>query len=264
VIQVGVLGAAGRMGQQVVSRLVHHPDLELCAAIVRDRSHLAGTPVGEPSSHPATRYTTPETTPWQDLSVVIDFSNPEALVSCVPRAPHAAWVIGTTGLPAVLHDLLTDQAARSPVLVAANFSTGIAVLLDLVARAAAALPDDDVEIVEVHHNQKRDAPSGTALALGQVAAAARGTDLQTSAVHGREGLPGARRPGTIGFHAVRAGGVVGEHEVIFGSQGEVLRLAHSALDRGTFADGAVRAAHWLARQAPGRYTLRDVLGLTGS
>jgi len=147
------------------------------------------------------------------------------------------------------------------VLTTDNFSLGVHVLADLVARAARALPHYDVEIVEAHHNQKRDAPSGTARFLGEVAAEARGVVLEDVAVHGREGHTGARPSGQIGFHALRGGDVVGEHTVWLAGQGNRLKLGHVATSRDTFALGALKAAVWMAGQAPGQYTMAHVLGL---
>jgi len=265
-VRVGVIGAAGRMGRQIVHRVQQAPNLELVAALEVAGSRWLGHDAGLLASGVGCGVVlnTVDETTWETVDVAIDFSTPEALFHALPSLRRVGLVVGTTGLGSDLVDRLQDHAAEAPQLVAANFSTGVTLLLDLVARAASALPDFDLEIVEAHHNQKRDAPSGTALALGRAAAEARGVGLDEVAVHGRSGYTGPRVPGSIGFHAVRGGGIVGQHEVILATNGEVVRIAHEALDRGTFAEGAVRAAAWLAGKAPGRYTMRDVLGLTGT
>jgi 4-hydroxy-tetrahydrodipicolinate reductase len=189
-------------------------------------------------------------------AVVVDFSSPEALRGALPALGERALVSGTTGLPADLEEALEAQAARGPVLWAANFSVGIALLRELVARAAAALPEADVEIVEAHHRRKRDAPSGTALAL--VRSAAR----SGAAIHGRSGLVGPRPAGEVGVHAVRGGGVVGDHDVHFLMEEEAVTLSHRALSRAAFARGAVVAARFVAGRPPRRYAFAEVLGGT--
>ncbi|HEU0277964.1 MAG TPA: 4-hydroxy-tetrahydrodipicolinate reductase [Rhodanobacteraceae bacterium] len=193
--------------------------------------------------------------------VVIDFSVPAgfeaALAYC--RAQHVAFVSGTTGLDGGQWSAMRAVAADIPVLHAANFSLGIAVLTQAVELAAAALPEWDLEIVEAHHARKVDAPSGTALALGRVAAAARGEDFNTVAVLSREGNIGTRQKGTIGFAAIRAGDIVGEHTVVLGGAGERIELTHRATDRSIFARGALIAAAWLPGKPPALYSIADVI-----
>lgn len=237
-LRVAVLGAGGRTGRLVVAAVDAAPDLELAAAVGR-----GGLVPGV----------------FDRADVVVDFSQPEALRAALPLLGHRPLVSGTTGLTPDLQAEVDAQAARGPVLQAANFSVGITVLLDLVARAAAALPHADVEIVEAHHRGKRDAPSGTALALGRSVAAARGVALDAVARHGREGLSDPRPAGEIGFHAVRGGGIVGEHAVWLAAGAETVRIEHTAQSREVFADGALRAARWLVGRGPGAYTLRQVL-----
>jgi 4-hydroxy-tetrahydrodipicolinate reductase len=191
--------------------------------------------------------------------VVIDFSLPEALEQALPHLDGAALISGTTGLSTSQQALVDAAAQRVPVLQAANFSLGVNVLLDLVARAARALPTYDIEIIEAHHRHKQDAPSGTALALARSAATARGVDLDQVAVYGRSGDIGPRPPGQIGIHAIRGGGVVGEHQVWFCTDGERIGLHHLARDRALFAHGSIRAAAWITGQPAGRYTMRDLL-----
>lgn len=200
--------------------------------------------------------------------VVVDFSAPDHLRTLLRRHAAAlagkAIVVGTTGLDDDADAALRDAAGRGAVLVAANFSIGVNVLLDLVRRAALVLDADafDVELVEAHHRHKADSPSGTALALGRAIADARGVDLRSVRRDGRSGASGERPTGEIGFHALRGGEIVGEHEVRFIGANERIELAHVATDRALFAAGALRAAGWIAGRAPGAYTMSDVLGLT--
>lgn len=195
------------------------------------------------------------------LDVVVDFSTPggfgEALAHC--EANGVALVSGTTGLDAAQWARLGDAGARIPVLHAANFSLGIALLTRLLREAAAAVPDWDLEILESHHARKTDAPSGTALALGRAAAEARGQDFDGIVTRARDGQVGPRKSRTIGFASIRAGDIVGEHTALLASAGERVELSHRATDRMIFARGALAAAAWLAGRRPGRYTLDDVL-----
>jgi len=198
--------------------------------------------------------------------VVIDFSAPEFLQELLdavaPIADPPAVVVGTTGLGPEEQEKLQAASARGAVLTAANFSVGVNLLLVLAERATTALGAEfDVEIVETHHRRKEDAPSGTALALGEAVAAARGVELDAVRRDGRSGRPGARRAEEIGFHALRGGDVVGDHHVHFIGDLERVELVHRASDRALFAAGALRAARWIAGREPGRYSMRDVLGL---
>lgn len=202
----------------------------------------------------------------RSADAVLDFSAPEFLRRLLSEQGGAlagrALVTGTTGLGAEEERLLDRAAERSPVLTAANFSVGVNVLMVLVERAARALgPEYDVEIVEAHHRRKEDAPSGTALALGAAVAAGREVDLATVRRDGRSGRPGARPVSEIGFHAVRGGSVVGEHEVMFIGDLDRVEIVHRAGDRALFASGALRAARWVAGRPAGRYGMRQVLGL---
>ncbi|HEX6065976.1 MAG TPA: 4-hydroxy-tetrahydrodipicolinate reductase, partial [Longimicrobiales bacterium] len=196
--------------------------------------------------------------------VIIDFSAVEGLQNLLQRDLHGkALVVGTTGLTQEVNARLDAAAKTSPVLVAANFSVGVNLLLGLVEAAARVLAAEqyDVEIVEAHHSRKVDAPSGTALALGQAIAKARGVELDKIRKDSRSGQVGARSRGEIGFHAMRGGDIVGEHRVHFIGGHERIEIAHSAQDRGLFAEGALRAAGWIAGKPPGRYSMKDVLGL---
>lgn len=200
-------------------------------------------------------------------NVVIDFSAVPALTALLSqhgeRLAGRALVVGTTGLTPAVQQLLADAARKSAVLVSANFSVGVNLMLSLVAAAARVLSPDrfDVEIVEAHHRRKVDAPSGTALALGKAIAEARGAALDELRKDGRSGHTGERPQGEIGFHALRAGDIVGEHRVAFVGARERLEIAHAAQDRALFAEGALVAARWLAGKPAGSYSMKDVLGL---
>lgn len=200
-------------------------------------------------------------------SVVVDVSTPAAAAALARELAHRAGpalVVGTTGFSPEEEAVLADASQRIPLLRSGNFSLGVNLLLGLVRRAAAALgPEYDVEVAEAHHRRKVDAPSGTALMLGEAAAEGRGAALADLAVRARDGITGPRAPGSIGFSVVRGGGIVGEHSVMFAAEDEVVTLSHSALDRAVFARGAVEAAVWLAApgRAPGLYGMADVLDL---
>ena len=197
---------------------------------------------------------------------VIDFSTADAAAdhASAMHAAGTAWVVGTTGLSASAEAALRHTATQVPVVWAANFSPGVTLVLALAERLARALPQHeyDAEILEMHHRQKLDAPSGTALALGQAVAQGRGVSLGAAAVRARDGRTGPRPPGAIGFATLRGGQVVGEHTLLFAGDTEHIAITHKALDRRVFARGAVRAALWTKGRKPGLYTMADVLGLT--
>ncbi|WP_266168221.1 4-hydroxy-tetrahydrodipicolinate reductase [Dyella subtropica] len=257
-VRLAVNGATGRMGQALLGLLRDDARFELVAAMTAADAPQLGRPIypGED----VLRFTDD----WQAtgaLDVVIDFSGPAGLAGALEhcQSQGIALVTGTTGLDKVLQEKLASASQRIPLLRAANFSLGVAVLKRVLREAAAALPDWDLDIIEAHHRRKVDAPSGTALALGEAAAAARGTTLNESAVYAREGLTGPRSTGTIGFAVVRGGDIVGEHEALLMGQGERIELNHRATDRSIFARGAIEAAHWLAGRQPGAYDLDAML-----
>lgn len=257
-IRLAINGASGRMGRALLALVREDERFELVSALVSSSSTHNGKPVfPEPT---ASLHYTHE---WSAViaDVVIDFSGPDGLAAALDycTAHHAALVTGTTGIDAALQARLTGASQQIPVLHAANFSLGVAVLKRLLREAAAALPDWDLEVVEAHHSRKEDAPSGTALALGNAAAEARGTTLEKDAVYAREGRPGARRHGSIGFAVVRGGDVVGEHTALLLGQGERVELSHRATDRSIFARGALETAAWLAEKKPGSYRIDDLL-----
>ena len=240
-IRLGLTGARGRMGRALQALLRDDARFGLAARIARSDDWSVAP----------------------KLDVVIDFSTPRgfdaALAHCV--AHRVALVSGTTGLDSARRPALTEAAGTIPVLHAANFSLGVAVLTRALREAAAALPDWDLEILEMHHARKLDAPSGTALALGRAAAKARGQNFDEVAVLSREGQVGARPAGAIGFASVRAGDVVGEHTAMFATVGERLELSHRATDRAIFARGALVAAAWIVGKPAGVYSLDDVLNV---
>ena len=199
-----------------------------------------------------------------DSDAIVDFSSPAALEATLDAcvAARTPIVIGTTGLEERHHYLIDDAAQDIAVLQTGNTSLGVTLLAHLVREAASRLDADwDIEVLEMHHNRKVDAPSGTALLLGQAAAEGRGVDLAASSERGRDGLTGARGRGHIGFASLRGGTIAGDHDVIFAGSEEMITLSHRAENRMIFARGAVRAALWLIDQKPGRYTMPDVLGL---
>ena len=266
-LKVAVLGAAGRMGRAVLSCIFEADDLALVGAVTETGDALLGRDAGElTGGRPAGVPLTDERSHGlQAAQVAVDFTLPvvtEAnLRACVEHG--AALVIGTTGLEQRQHKAMEKAAHEIPIVYGRNMSVGVNVFMELVARAAKALGDGyDVEIAETHHRNKVDAPSGTALALGERVAAARGRTLDALAVYARHGQTGPRVPGTIGFSVVRGGAVVGEHEVRFIGAEEEVEFCHRAGDRKAFARGALRAARWVAGQAPGLYSMADVLGFS--
>jgi 4-hydroxy-tetrahydrodipicolinate reductase len=247
-IKLAVAGAQGRMGQAVVK-----------AIEARDGASMQST-FGRPG---------PSSDDLADIHVVIDFTSPEASVAlaklCAMR-DGPALVLGATGFTASQEAEVAVAAKTVAIVRSGNFSLGVNVLLGLVRQAACALPAQtyDIEIAEAHHRRKVDAPSGTALMLGQAAADGRGVTLDREAIRARDGITGPRPVGGIGFSVVRGGGIVGEHSVLFAAEDELLTLSHSARDRGLFARGAVEAALWVATQPPGLYDMQDVLGFSAA
>ncbi len=250
---IGILGAAGRMGRMLVAE-IGGANLALVGGCDRRDADFPGS--------------VPRFDDVVSLAaacdVLIDFTQAAAVAGHARAVADAgcAWVLGTTGLDGDAKRAVEAAAARAPVIQAANFSPGVNLLLEAARRLAAALPGTayDVEIVEMHHRQKVDAPSGTALALGEAVAAGRGVSLGEMRDSGRDGQTGARREGAIGFAALRGGQVVGEHSVIFAAGHEHIMLTHRAFDRAAFAAGAVRAAVWAVGRPPGLYGMGDVLG----
>jgi 4-hydroxy-tetrahydrodipicolinate reductase len=259
-IRIVLSGATGRMGQTLARMIADDPALALVGGI----GHGGGS--GSGAVNPLAE-TPADAAAWiGGADVLVDFSSPELLRGILDAHGDAlagrALVVGTTGLEAADQARLKELSGRMAVLQAANFSVGVNLLLALAEQASRALGEDyDVEIVETHHRRKLDAPSGTALALGQAVARGRGVSLDQVRVDGRSGTPGARPRGEVGFHALRGGDVVGEHRVMWIGDRERIELAHLAQDRALFAEGALRAARWMAGRKAGSYSMREVLGL---
>ena len=257
--RVGVLGAGGRMGQAIIARLGATPDVALGGAVERAGHVIVGTALG-----PGLVVCSNPLALAHACDVLVDFTTPAAVAGNLDAAIEARTpiVVGTTGLGAEHHRAMDAAARDIAVLQAANTSLGVNLLAALVEQAAAKLGDDwDIEIVEMHHRAKVDAPSGTALMLGQAAAAGRKIDLAKRSARGRDGITGARKAGDIGFASLRGGSVAGDHLVVLAAEGERLELGHRAESRDIFARGAIRAATWLSDRPAGRYSMADVLGL---
>jgi 4-hydroxy-tetrahydrodipicolinate reductase len=253
---IGIFGAGGRMGRAIAEAAVNDPALIIVGGTDQARAGqdiVPGLPI-----------TTDVAALAQASEVLIDFSVPAALAvhlaACT--AARKPLIIGTTGLEPDHHRLIDEAALLIPVLQTGNTSLGVNLLAALVEQAAARLGDEwDIEIVEMHHRHKVDAPSGTALLLGEAAARGRGISLAEHSERGRDGITGARVPGAIGFACLRGGSVSGDHQVILAAEGERIEIGHRAESRAIFARGAVKAARWIATRPPGRYDMRGVLGL---
>ena len=263
--RIAIHGAAGRMGRAVIQAALAAPGMNLVAAIDRkDNPELGedvGSVVGQADIGVAVGYVIDPTA--EPFEVLIDFTQPEATLAALElcRANKKAMVIGTTGFSAQQRQAIVAAAKDIPICMAANFSIGVNVVLSLLGDAARLLRDGyDVEIVEAHHRHKADAPSGTALAMAEEVCRAIGRNLKDCAVYGREGQVGARKDQTVGFATIRGGDVIGDHTVMFLGEGERVELSHKATSRLNFAQGALRAAAWLAGREPGMYTMQDVLG----
>ncbi|MGP8167423.1 MAG: 4-hydroxy-tetrahydrodipicolinate reductase [Steroidobacteraceae bacterium] len=262
---VAVFGVSGRMGQSLVRALQEGTcALRLSGALASPTSERLGQDAAIGGAAARVTVTADLKAALTGAAVAVDFSLPQC-VAAHARACAAAGVpllVGTTGFDSQARAELEAAARAVPVLIAPNTSVGVAVMAHLLKQATAALgPHYDVEIYEAHHRSKRDAPSGTALALGEAVAAARGERLADIAVFDRHGGFAPRQPGSIGFAVMRAGDIVGEHTVTFAAAGERLELTHRAADRSTFASGALRAAEWLIGRPAGIYGMHDVLGL---
>ncbi|UZW55955.1 4-hydroxy-tetrahydrodipicolinate reductase [Sphingobium sp. JS3065] len=251
---IGIFGAAGRMGR-AIAQIAQEAGLTIAGGT--DRS-------GEGELAPGIAITTDSLALAQQSDVLIDFSVPGALSAHLDACSAAKKpiLIGTTGLEAAHHALIDEAAKQIPLLQTGNTSLGVNLLAALVEQAAARLGDDwDIEIVEMHHRHKVDAPSGTALLLGEAAARGRTISLADHSERGRDGITGARAKGAIGFAALRGGSVAGDHQVIFATEGERIEIGHRAESRAIFARGAVKGAQWLIGRPTGRYDMKGVLGL---
>ena len=264
--RIAVIGAAGRMGKTLIEAIQQAEGASLTAAIERPQSSLIGADAGELAGvgKLGVNIVGDLNQVLGDFDVLIDFTHPTStLVNLdICRAAGKAMVIGTTGFSDAEKQQIADAAQQVPVVFAPNFSVGVNLTLKLLDMAARVMGDEaDIEIIEAHHRHKVDAPSGTALRMGEVVADALGRNLQEVAVYGREGQTGARDRNTIGFATVRAGDVVGDHTVLFATEGERVEIIHKASSRMTSVKGAVRSAIWLGERASGLYDMQDVLAL---
>lgn len=266
-IKIAIGGVAGRMGRTLVEAICHSDyPLRLTAGTVLADDPALGADLGLLGGQLplGVQSVASLASVLDDFDLLIDFSAPDAtLANLILCADHGkAMVIGTTGIDAAQKHVIQQAGTRIPVVFAPNMSVGVNLCFKLLEQAARVLGDDvDIEIVEAHHRFKKDAPSGTALKMGEVIAETLGRDLEQVAVYGREGLGEPRDSKTIGFATIRAGDIVGDHTVIFASPGERIEISHKAGSRMNFARGAVRAAAWLDGKAPGVYSMTDVLGL---
>jgi 4-hydroxy-tetrahydrodipicolinate reductase len=266
VMRVAIVGVGGRMGQSLVRAVLARDDMQLTGALDRIDAPSQGQDAGVLAGQPPAGVTVgADPLPvFANCDAVLDFTAPAATVAYAELAAQArvVHVIGTTGLSADDEGKIKAAARHARIVKSGNMSLGVNLLAGLVRRAAAALgPEFDIEILEMHHRHKVDAPSGTALLLGEAAAEGRRIALEEAAVRTRDGHTGPRAEGTIGFATLRGGSVVGDHTVILAGEGERIELTHRAQDRSVFANGAVRAARWGMDKKPGLYSMADVLGL---
>ncbi|MFQ5894129.1 MAG: 4-hydroxy-tetrahydrodipicolinate reductase [Nitrospinota bacterium] len=265
-VRAVVCGAAGRMGGRVIHQVLAHPELTLAGAVERPDHPAVGQDAGDVAGAGAQGVTVVGSLAeaLDAAEVVLDFTQPEASLAHLEAAAHAgrAAVIGTTGFSGEQRATIEQIGPTTRAVVAPNMSVGVNVMFKVASELARLLGDDyDVEIVEAHHRLKKDAPSGTAVRLAELVAAALGRDLEAVGVYGRYGMVGERRPEEIAVMTLRAGDITGEHTLMFGGVGERIELTHRAHNRDNFARGAARAARWVVDQPPGLYDMQDVLGL---
>lgn len=265
-VRIAIAGAGGRMGRQLIQVVNETDGLVLGAAFERKGSSLIGVDAGELAGIEATGVAVSDSleNSISYFDILVDFTRPEAtlehLAFCLQH--EKGMVIGTTGIDEAGKKAIADASQNIPVVFAANFSVGVTLVLKLLEQAAKVMGDyTDIEIIEAHHRHKVDAPSGTALAMGEAIAKTLGRDLKECAVYAREGHTGERDSKSIGFATIRAGDIVGEHTAIFADIGERVEISHKASSRMTFAKGAIRSALWVSRKKFGLYNMRDVLEL---
>ena len=267
-VRAGISGSSGRMGRMLVRMISERDDIVVAAASEHPSNDAIGRDAGEIAGNGTLGVEVVDSVEalFSSCDVVIDFSSPAATVAHarVAAATGKGLVAGTTGLDACARKVIADASRTAAIVSAGNMSLGINLLVGITRKVAAALDEEfDIEVVDVHHRHKVDAPSGTALMLAEAAAEGRGVTLDEVAERGRDGITGARRRGAIGMAVMRGGDVVGEHQVMFLAPGERIEIGHRASDRGIFVRGAVAAARWLHKRPPGLYGMDDVLGLTG-
>lgn len=263
-IDIAIAGAAGRMGRTLIEACSKTEGLQLAFAFERPGSPAVGRDTGELTGGDRSGIQIRSNLDNGNYHVLIDFTRPDVtldnLAHCVEK--KKCIIIGTTGFDETGKRKIANAAKTIPVVFAPNMSVGVNVCLGLLEMAAKVLGEySDIEVIEAHHRHKVDAPSGTALRMGEVIAAALGRNLKDCAIYGREGFTGERDRKTIGFSTIRAGDIVGEHTVMFASEGERVEITHKASSRMTFAMGAMRAARWLSERNAGLYNMQDVLGL---
>jgi 4-hydroxy-tetrahydrodipicolinate reductase len=268
-MRIVIAGAGGRMGRTLIAAVAASKGLTLAGAVETEGSAVIGRDAGELAGlgPNGVKVTGDVAAALKAADGLVEFTIPAATLAFAELTAAAGLVhiIGTTGHSAEEEKIIVEAARRARIVKAGNFSMGVNLLVALTKRVAKTLDDAyDIEIVEMHHNKKIDAPSGTALMLGRAAAAGRGVDLEQRSERGRDGITGARNPGDIGFASLRGGTVVGEHSVIFAGPAERVELTHRAEDRMIFARGALHAALWARGQKPGLYSMADVLGLGDS
>lgn len=265
-LKIGVVGVAGRMGCALVRMIDETPGCIVAGGIERAESDAVGKDIGELAGVGALGLKV-DVDPLElfvGIDAVLDFTVPEATLEFAAIAAQARiiHVIGTTGFTPEHEEKIIAASRHARIIKSGNMSVGVNIIAALVKQVAGILGDDfDIEVLEMHHRHKVDAPSGTALLLGEAAAKGRGINLADHSVRSRDGITGARKPGDIGFATLRGGSVVGEHSVMFASEGERIEINHKATDRSLFSRGAVRAALWGVDKAPGLYSMNDVLGL---
>lgn len=267
-IHVAVTGAAGRMGKAIVKAIAANQFTRLSGALEREDSMLLNKDAGDVAGgeRAGVRITPDVSTAFKNADVIIDFSVPECAMHVLDEAVKLKKpvVMGTTGFSHHQRDAIKEVSLKLPIVISPNMSIGVNLLFKLAQMTSEILGRDyDIEIIEAHHRHKKDAPSGTAVRLAEVVAAALNRDIEKVAVYERKGIIGERTPDEIGIQSIRAGDIVGDHTVMFAAMGERIELTHRASSRETFAAGAVRAAVWVHEKQPGLYDMLDVLGLKG-
>ena len=265
-VRIAIAGAAGRMGRNLVKATHHNPLAQVGAASERSESSLIGVDVGELCSEGNFKIALVDDLAKKidDFDVIIDFTAPQSTLANIELCKKHAKkiVIGTTGFSEQDKAVIDEASKQISIVMAPNYSVGVNLVFKLLEKAAKVMGDYcDVEIVEAHHRHKVDAPSGTAIGMGEAIAGAMGNELSDVAVYAREGITGERTKDEIGFATIRAGDIIGEHTAMFADIGERVEITHKATDRMTFANGAVKAAVWLDNKSSGFYTMTDVLGL---
>jgi len=265
-VRVGVCGAAGRMGKTIMEVCKDTDGVEVAAAIEYSESPMLGIDAGEVAGigKIGVLITDDISSIADQVDVIIDFTFAASVTANIKKcvAANCKMVIGTTGLSKDDHEQIDLASSKIAIVFAPNMSIGVNLCLKLLEMAAQVIGDDaDIEIIEAHHRHKKDAPSGTAIRMGEVVANTLGRNLKECAVYGREGITGEREKETIGFETIRAGDIVGDHTVMFVTEGERVEITHKASSRKTFANGAVRAAKWLAEKDNGLFDMQDVLNL---